>query len=421
MLKSTKVQAYMTWLLFALLVALMPSFYLHYRLNGFIVMLVIAIGIIQFIMKPAKIKDFAIIGLMPVLFLTLIFGQLHTENIQTGWTLIERSLSVLLLPFALFGTRAFAVKQQNWLMTIFTISALLASLYCLVFQTALAFELGSVFTTEKSTHFTFNIFMHHRLSAPLGLHAVYFSAYIAMVNIYLFNQLFKLKIGNGRLLLSIIQILFFSVMIFLLKSAIISFAFSAAIILITIMQLKTVRHKYGKLGLISLIFVTVIFAFFGVQTKIELVNFNYDMTDKHMGMLAIRLSIWENAMQVIQSNWLFGVGTGDADEALMNQYLLSKFEIGSANDYNCHNMYLQYWLGNGVLAVGLFITYLGLLFKKAIQHKNMVFIGFLIVFILFSFTESTMRVQKGMVFFMVFSSLFYWSPTIWSHHSKTAA
>ena len=151
-----------------------------------------------------------------------------------------------------------------------------------------------------------------------------------------------------------------------------------------------------------------------IQSKMEFINFNYAMTDQHMGMLAIRLSIWENAMAVIQSHWLLGVGTGDADSALLNQYVKSGFTIGSKYDYNCHNMYLQYWLGNGILGLGLFVTYFVMLFKKAIKHKNFVFLGFLIVFALFSFTESTMRVQKGMVFFMVFSSLFYWSPLLWT-------
>ena len=404
-----------TWLIFVLLLALMPSFYLHHRINGFIAMLIIIIGVVQFVMRPITPTKMGFIMLMPALFITLLMGQFYTTDLKTGWTLVERSLSILLIPFAMYGTRLFSTKQQHWLILSFIISALIASIYCLLIQTQLALNLGTIYTSEKSTHFLYNIFMHHKLSSPLGLHAVYFSSFIAFINIYLYNTLFVKELKLFQKTLSVLLMLFFTVMIFLLKSAIISFGFSLVIILITFVHLKKVKNILPKIGLVSVVLITMIYAFFAVQSKMEFIDFDYEMSDQHMGMLAIRLSIWENALTVIKSNLIFGVGTGDADLALLNQFKAAGFTIGVENDYNCHNMYLQYYLGNGLVGVTLFLAYLALLFKKALRHKNMVFIGFLIVFVLFSFTESTLRVQKGMVFFMVLSSLFYWSPNIWKN------
>ena len=352
--------------------------------------------------------------MMPALFIVLILGQLYTDNLQNGWTLVERSLSVVLIPFALSRTQQFSEVQVRRLMDTFIVSAFLAALYCLGAQAYLAFKTGSIYVNEQSTHFLYNMFMHHRLSEPLGLHAIYFSAFIAFAGIYVFNTLFSPSIRQLKKKVNMMLFLFFVVMIFLLKSAIISFGFSLAIVVIILFKIKSISTKRIKIGMLAVICCVCVYAFFAVRTKLEFVNLNYEMDDLHMGMLAIRLSIWENALAIIESNWFLGVGTGDADGMLLNQYKTSGFTIGWQNDYNCHNMYLQYWLGNGMLALGLFIGYLILLLKKALKFKNYVFMGFLIIFALFSFTESTMRVQKGMVFFMVMSSLFYWSPNLWN-------
>lgn len=388
---------------------------MHYRVNGFITMLIIIFGIIQYIIKPLAPKKIGFILLMPALFILLLLGQLYTENLKVGWTLIERSLSILLIPFALISVSKLSLVQEKILIVTFIGIGLISSIYCISHQFFESYQAGSIYTNSETHHFLYNRFMHHRLSAPIKLHAVYFSLYIAMAITYIFHKILfrnlKLKLRFGLVIL----LVFFSIMIFLLKSAIISFALCLVLIIILWQKLKG-ENGFYKILFLGLSTILIILAFFAVKSKMEFINLSYDMTDPHMGMLAIRLSIWENAMAIVQSYWLLGVGTGDADSALLSQYYQNGFIIGYENDYNCHNMYLQYWIGNGIIGVGLFITYLSLLLRKAIKYKNVVFIGFLIIFALFSFTESTIRVQKGMVFFMVFSSLFYWKPTLWSNN-----
>jgi hypothetical protein len=77
-------------------------------------------------------------------------------------------------------------------------------------------------------------------------------------------------------------------------------------------------------------------------------------------------------------------------------------------------MYLQYWMSNGLLAIGFFLIGFFVLFRKALQNKNVIFLSFVVLFALFSLTESTMRTQKGMLFFVFFAALFYWVPQFMS-------
>lgn len=416
-MKSSNISPYLSFknVLLVLILALIPSFFLHHRINGFITMLIIIVGSIHYAISFQSIKIKGFILLMPILFLTLVLGQLYSTDAKTGWTLIERSLSLLLIPFALSKSNQLTLSNQKLMINVFAITGFLASLYCLAFQGFQAFQSGSIYASEESTHFLFNRFMHHRLSAPLKMHAVYFSLIIAFLATFIFHKLLYSKSSRSIKMWLFGLFLFFGVMLVFLKSAIIVIGYSVVILYMLFRKLSLVTELRQKIIYIGLAATVFIFSIYAIASKVEFINLNYNMADLHMGMVAIRLSIWENALSVISGNWLLGVGTGDADLELRNAFLDNGFTIGYENDFNCHNMYLQYWLGNGILAIGLFVAYLILLLKKAVKNQNKVFIGFVILFAVFSITESTMRVQKGMVFFMVISSLFYWNPLLWSN------
>ena len=120
----------------------------------------------------------------------------------------------------------------------------------------------------------------------------------------------------------------------------------------------------------------------------------------------------------IKEEPLLGHGTGDGDIQLISTYEKMRFTIGATDRYNAHNMYLQYWLTNGFITAFIFIGILQLLFRSAIRNKNWVFFSFVLLFAAFSVTESTMLRQNGIVFFLVISSLFYWSPKLWDESQE---
>jgi len=59
------------------------------------------------------------------------------------------------------------------------------------------------------------------------------------------------------------------------------------------------------------------------------------------------------------------------------------------------------------------------LVRKSFKVKNLPFFFFLLLFILFSLTESTLRTQKGLFFFVFFASLFYYRPDFLKFKSPT--
>ncbi|NOQ71815.1 MAG: hypothetical protein GQ574_07435 [Crocinitomix sp.] len=394
--------------------AFLISFLLHYRINGFIAMLIIIFGVVKLVMKKLTFRGGLGLLFLPGLFLLLVMGQLYTSDLKEGWTLVERNLSLLLMPFAISSFPSISAKKQTFLIGVFVASAAVFGLICLGNAAMVASEVGSIYTVPNNTHFLYNIFMHHRLTDPFGIHAVYFSLYVALAGIVVLQTVIAAKTSQSKRILLGILFLFFCGLIYLLKSANITLGFAICILLV-------IAYRYGKsvfsssknIALISIgVLVLGFFTFKGIQSKVNDFQFTYEMSDPAMGPLGIRLSIWDCTWQVIQENWLLGTGTGDSHHELLKKYTENNFTIGLENDFNSHNMYLQYWMSNGLFAIGFFVCGLVILFKKAVQHNNAIFLSFIILFALFSLTESTMRTQKGMLFFVFFAALFYWAPQL---------
>ena len=127
----------------------------------------------------------------------------------------------------------------------------------------------------------------------------------------------------------------------------------------------------------------------------------------------MRFAMWECTWDVIKQHLWFGTGTGDGELELLKVYANQGFEVGLRDKFNSHNMYLQYWMSNGLVALIGYLVILLLFLKRSIESKNMVFLSFVLFFAAFSLTESTMLIQKGIVFFAVFGSLFYWDSNWW--------
>jgi len=146
---------------------------------------------------------------------------------------------------------------------------------------------------------------------------------------------------------------------------------------------------------------------FAVKNKLEHFSFQYDIQNENMSALAIRLSLWECGTAAFMDQPLFGTGTGDGQAALRERYAEKGFTIGAKNDFNVHQMFLEYGISHGFIAVLLFMAIFWISWRSAWKTNNLVWFAMTSLFFLFSLTESTMRTQKGLLFFVLFTSLFF--------------
>jgi O-antigen ligase len=120
-----------------------------------------------------------------------------------------------------------------------------------------------------------------------------------------------------------------------------------------------------------------------------------------------RLVKWQSALDVIRDNWLFGVGSGDVQDELNKQYEAHDFQAGITEQFNTHNQFLQTWVGTGLMGLAVFIATLIVSVAKAIRLKNHFFLLFMALFVICCLTESMLERQFGILFYVIFSSLFY--------------
>lgn len=368
-------------------------------------MLCIIFGIVLSIARRPKFTGKSLLFLFPILFLILVLGQLYTDDLKQGWTLVERNLGLLLLPFAIMGYQPLTKANKNRLMAFFTGAGLIAATLCLGIASYDSWQAGSMYVIPNDTHFIYNRFMHHRLTDPIGMHAVYFSLYLALYGLWLLQKI--LTDRRRYLWLRIAGLIYILMLLYLMKSAIIAFGFGLSVLVVLWWHYRNMlksspkkRLVFGGVGVAILLASSV-----AVYNKLEHFSLDYDIQNEQMSTLSIRMSLWECTAEVIANQTLLGTGTGDSQNELRKVFEEKGFTLGTKNDFNAHNMFLQYWMSNGIPALVVLILIFLFSFRKAWFNKDSLWLGFIILFFLFSLTESTLRTQKGLLFFILFTAV----------------
>ncbi len=134
--------------------------------------------------------------------------------------------------------------------------------------------------------------------------------------------------------------------------------------------------------------------------------------DKQYGGRSTRELIWSCSIQVIKNNILFGVGTGDTQDELQKCYKIDEDKNWALLyrpdfQYNAHSQYLQTFIDLGLFGfVGLLLCIL-IPACIAVKNKNYLMLSFIALFSIACITESMLELNKGIVFFSFFISLFF--------------
>ncbi|MFM6934984.1 MAG: O-antigen ligase family protein [Flavobacteriales bacterium] len=126
---------------------------------------------------------------------------------------------------------------------------------------------------------------------------------------------------------------------------------------------------------------------------------------KDMSGNQARLVIWTITTQLIMDH-PFGIGLGNLEQEMRQRLVyLHQDELVEKN-YNPHNQFLQIAAEIGVFGFSLFCALLFLLVRFAWKRKDLTFLFLLFSLILNSLFESMLQRQSGIVFYLMFFSLF---------------
>lgn len=356
------------------------------------------------------------IGIVFILFYLYTLMSFIWGSPSRDWSFdLEKKLTIILMPVIFASLPLLERNKFELILRAFAASCLIASLICFV---------------SALYHFSYgdpSYFFYHKLGSALNFHAVYFSLYISFSFIILADYTLK----NWNDLSLILKVILFIIKLFwicfliLLSSKIILVTFGILFV-IFLVYLTVQKHLRGHNMLVILLFIsfvgsmTIYFSKVGERFS-EVLNdehrqdnplFVDDYQGYHFTGGTIRLAIWKTCVEILNDEraWILGVGPGKAQSKLTAAYKRKHFYPGDSQhigflDYNAHNQYFQFLISLGLVGTGWFILLLAFSILYALRNKDLVLFSCVWLFAIFSLTESTLQVQKGIVFFSFFLSL----------------
>ncbi|MDO7852170.1 O-antigen ligase family protein [Hymenobacter convexus] len=116
--------------------------------------------------------------------------------------------------------------------------------------------------------------------------------------------------------------------------------------------------------------------------------------------LARRLAAIETATNIINENWLLGVGPADTHAAMLRQYAWHDFGLRPANRIEVHNQYLSTLLGGGLLGFALLLVLLLWPLAKPWARRHPAIIFFLLAQATTMLVDAVFDLQTGLNFFV---------------------
>lgn len=330
------------------------------------------------------------------LYLIHVLGLIYTNNMASGLFDIQVKLSLLIFPL-IFASRPLTKIELSKVFYAFTIGLVYASIYMISRAVSLYFIEHEV------------AFFYQEFSALL--HTSYMSMYMNLSIVWLLITLFKSENEQTfSKISSSLLILFFSFIIILLASK--SGILTLALIFIGVLLYLILFRKNYFIGVLGIVFIAsslVLINRFAPAVANRMDSFlgaiHTESNTETTESTSVRMLIWESSNQVIKNNFLFGVGTGDAKDALNAEYSKSNIANALNHNLNAHNEFYQIFICLGL--IGFIILVLSLFYPFVYYSKTIdyLYVIFLLIITFNFLTESMLETQAGVMFYAFFNAI----------------
>ena len=353
-------------------------------------------------MRTIKV-DHLSLAFLAYFFLDVI-GLSYTdrENLATGFFTLDKHQSLVLVPIIFSDVKLTHASRDNLLYT-FVGSCVIASLICMAVVMHETYILYDRLFHEW-------LFSHDRLSEPIGIHAVYFALYLCLCVLILLNA-----IKNNYLRYTKFKIICIVLLVTYILGFITALGARTAIVgILLIIFLNLIiyarQQKSYKVYLLGALIAAIVVAFASLSPVVkirfmDMLKTTYESSN--YGSFFARTHIWLPGIEAIEENLLFGVGTGDHQAELNKKFIKHNYTEGVRLDFNMHSQYLQTALNFGLVGIAVLFSIFFIQIKKGFGHRDYLYLSFILLFMLACITEAMLVVNKGTVFLIVFSFIFY--------------
>lgn len=333
------------------------------------------------------------------IYLNNFLGYLLSSNKAMALTGFDCGLWFLIAPMVMltYAPSLFTRKRIRTAFWAFSFSTLLHIFIIL------AIALKKYVITGQSIYFYYTFL-------SVLKHPSYVALYIVTSSLFVLDQLIRhnktLRPLQKVLIVCMLVIFTISIILLQSKAGILSFCFVAALWFITRFFTKKSRIIPG-IAIIAGVILAVGALYSSGMIKKNRISETLEQIENHKenpyghNSSEVRLTLWHSSWEVIQKNMPWGVGTGDAADALRLNSLTHNYRNVIGGHYNAHCQYLQALMDTGIVGLVLLLTYLFFPLVEGIRSKNSLFYSFAIVVILNISVECMFNVRSGVDFIAI--------------------
>jgi O-antigen ligase len=388
----------------------LPLFFTNARLNNVLILLLAANTIILFVLRIKENKP--VVHWLIVLFISVyaayVLGLIHTENLRHGIRdLTEKKINLLIFPILFYLAPKLDFNQAKNILLAFVMGCLCTVLFCLSAATYYYVTLG-----------TTSFFFYHELSTLAGAHAVYlsmFSCFSIVILLYVYPEKFA-RSARTKFLFYLATFLFILSIFLLSGRTHITILIVGVIVYLTFLfnQRSNLFRSVLKAGVVGLAITGIAFLFPNNRLRFkQAINYKNEFgIDRQWGEQQMRPLMWTCTFELIKSEPVVGVGTGDNLDELHECYVDHQFTTltyleGEGIRFNAHNQFLEITLALGVPGLLVFLISLFAPLQFSVRRKQVLYAVFLLLFITSCLTESLLERQTGCVFFGFFNTFLF--------------
>lgn len=341
---------------------------------------VLALWIIT-ILPKARIYALKKYFMFIIYFLVLCVGLLYSD-FEEGTKQVLKNVFFVLIPFAISSDDSNNIQKLVRAYVIGVLAIITVNVLLLIFHG--------------------NLLYYYELSNLVKLHPGYYSLMICTSIILCLK--FKDKYKYAFILPQII-------MLFLLESRMISISLIIALLMYGFLSISGLKKRIVYL-FVSLFLLGGIMLYFTkyekrsgglvkitkiIETELNDLTEVYDRDDE--SYLFLRVNTFKSSIKIFTQDYrtvLFGVGPGDVTKELLTEYNNSKFGSGKYYQYNSHNQFLSTLVKSGLLGLISLLC----CFINYNLYYNKTTVTVLLVFLMYSLTESFLEREHGILLFV---------------------
>ena len=350
-------------------------------------------------------KSFKILFILFIsYYLWQAVGLTYSADIKMGLSNLFGRLSLVLFPLVLIYPGDTVKFKLKTLLRVCAFSTALYVLFCFgnaIFRSvSIQGSLWS-FNPHPAEYIWLNYFYSSELI--ISEHPSYVAMYALLSSFICFESYFDYSVKFGHRLLWLILGLSMMISQYFISSRA---GILISLILVPLYFIFKFR-QIGKMRYSWIWIILILVALVPLILKNQRVDYLYGRLignqDGYERKKDPRLVIWKSALEIANKNLLLGVGVGDVREELSVEYMRIG-EIQMAKErFNAHNQFLEVLLENGIIGLIIFISIFVCMFYIAFSNKNLLYIMFILMTLMFFMFETVLYRLAGVSFFSLFS------------------